>query len=208
MRWHDWVPRAPENVAAFQLWRAGALDRRGHFRARLAAAPGCAEAWRGLGSVRWTAGAFEEARACYARAPALEPDSPMHWDNLGLALRDLGQRDAAIAAFAVATGLDPGYEPAWNEWANVLVELGRPAEALPLYDLAIAIEAGRAVLHHNRGVCLRCLGRKAEAGAPFRRGRSRSSRGYAQFDGGSVGFPRTSPPNEAGRSIGARPALS
>ena len=169
MRWHDWVPREPANVAAFQLWRAGALDAAAEiFRARLAAAPGCAEAWRGLGSVRWTAGAFEEARACYARALALEPGSPMHWGNLGLALRDLGQRDA-VAAFAVATGLDPGYEPAWNEWANVLVELARPAEALPLYDRAIGIEAGRAVLHHNRGVCLRCLGRKAEARASFRR---------------------------------------
>ncbi len=164
MRWHDWTPRESANEAAFDLWRDGALlEAAARFEARLDAAPDCAEAWRGLGSVRWTEGAFEAARVCFARALSIEPCNPMHWGNLGLALRDLRRFDAAIAAFAVATGLDAGYEPAWNEWANVLVERGNPAEALPLYERAIAIEPERAVLHHNRAVCLRLLGRRDEA---------------------------------------------
>jgi tetratricopeptide (TPR) repeat protein len=92
----------------------------------------------------------------------------MHWGNMGLARRDLGQPEAAISAFRVALGLDPLYAPALNEWANVLFDMDRYEEALPLYNASLAIDDGRAVVYHNKGVCLRHMGRLNEAVRHFR----------------------------------------
>jgi tetratricopeptide (TPR) repeat protein len=92
----------------------------------------------------------------------------MHWGNMGLARRDLGQPEAAISAFRVALGLDPLYAPALNEWANVLFDMDRYEEALPLYNASLAIDDGRAVVYHNKGVCLRHMGRLKEAVRYFR----------------------------------------
>src|SRR4051812_36037765 len=94
--------------------------------------------------------------------------SPMNWGNLGLAMRELHRYEGAIGAFEVATALDPTYEPAWNEWANVLVDVRSYHAALLLYDRALSIDDTRAVVHHNRGVCLRMLGRISEAKSCFR----------------------------------------
>jgi tetratricopeptide (TPR) repeat protein len=87
----------------------------------------------------------------------------MHWGNMGLVRRDLGEPEAAIAAFCVSLGLDPEYAPALNEWANVLFDTGKHEQALTLYDAALAIDDTRAVVYHNKGVCLRYLGRLPEA---------------------------------------------
>ena len=66
-----------------------------------------------------------------------------------------------------AAALDPAYEPAFNEWANVLVDVGRYDEALGLYDHALSIDDTRAVVHHNRGVCLRFMGNVEDAVKSF-----------------------------------------
>lgn len=49
-----------------------------------------------------------------------------------------------------------------------MFDVGRYAEALPLYDASLAIDDNRAVVHHNKGVCLRYLGRLPEAVRYFR----------------------------------------
>ena len=91
----------------------------------------------------------------------------MHWHNLGLTYRDLKRLDDAIRMLSFAAALDPTYEPAFNEWANVLVDVGRHNDALSLYDHALSIDDSRAVVHHNRGVCLRLMGNIEDAVKSF-----------------------------------------
>ena len=160
---HTWKPSDPVLLPGFTLWRAGALTEALRFFAS-AARPGAgACAWRGLGSVLWTMGRFEEALTAFRHALELDCYSAMHWANVGLVLRDLGRRECAINAFRVAGVLDPLYEPTFNEWANVLYDNERFPEALELYNKALAVDASRAVVHHNRGVCLLALNRRNEA---------------------------------------------
>lgn len=166
----DWLPADETLRDAFLAWRGGHLDAaRAAFLRVLDATPGSVDAWRGAGSVEWSAGNFPASLAAFQRALDLDCYSPMHWTNVGLALRDLGCRTMAVPAFRIALRLDPAYTPAWNEWANVLVDEHHYAEALPLYDRVLTLDTSRAVYFHNRGVCLRLLGRLDDAMHNFHR---------------------------------------
>lgn len=169
MQWNDWRPWDEDLMPGYEAWRAGRLpDARVFFDEKAKAQPDCADIWRGLGNVAWTLKDFTTALSHYSAALRIEPWSPMHWSNLGLVRRDLDQPEAAIAAFRVALVLDPEYAPALNEWANVLFDVGLYQYALPLYDASLAIDNSRAVVHHNKGVCLRHLGKVVEAEQYFR----------------------------------------
>jgi tetratricopeptide (TPR) repeat protein len=159
----SWKPKDPALLPGFELWRAGALSDALQFFVTAAKPEASACAWRGLGSVLWTLGRFDESLAAFQRALERDCYNAVHWANVGLVLRDLGRREPAINVFRVAASLDPGYEPAFNEWANVLYDEGRFAEALQLYDHALSLDATRAVVHHNRGVCLIALKRRDDA---------------------------------------------
>ncbi len=164
MQWGDWPPRAEALRPAYDLWRSGNLDRAQElFEAWTRLQPEDADGWRGLGNVFWSRGDFVRCLSCYQTALHLKPWSSMNWGNLGLVFRDLGQFQEAEAAFRVCLALDPTYAPGLNEWANVCYDDGRYHEALLLYGRSLAIDAGRAVVHHNRGVCLRTLGQTAAA---------------------------------------------
>lgn len=168
MKWDDWRPANRGLMKAFNLWRKGKLDAAlSHFEHAVAHNDQEADAWRGLGSVLWSLDRFEEAAAAFQRTIELDCWNPMHWHNLGLAYRHLQRLDAAKHLLQVATAMDPGYEPAFNEWANVLVDQGFLEEALILYDRALQLDNSRAVVHHNRGVCLRLLGNFEGAVASF-----------------------------------------
>lgn len=164
-----WRPGDLSLLDAFEAWRAGEHPRaEAAFVDRLLVDPGSVDAWRGLGSLRWTQHRYDEALHAFEQALARAPHDPMHWVDVGLTLRDLGRSSAAIALFEVALRLEPGHVPALNELANALVDTGRPGHALPIYDQVVARVADREVYHHNRGVCLRLLGRIGEAVAELR----------------------------------------
>jgi tetratricopeptide (TPR) repeat protein len=168
MKWNDWRPTNPKLVTAFEVWREGRLEEAlALFSSAVTADEGQADAWRGQGGVLWSLGRFEEAAAAFRKAVALDCWNPMHWHNLGLAYRDLRRFEDSIRMLRFSGALDPKYEPAYNEWANVLVDLGRHDEALRLYDQALSLDEGRAVVHHNRGVCLRLMGNFALARESF-----------------------------------------
>jgi tetratricopeptide (TPR) repeat protein len=169
MQWNDWLPGNKGLIPGYEAWREGRLeDARVFFEEKAEEQPHSADTWRGLGNVAWTMKDFTTALSHFSTALSLEPWSPMHWSNMGLVRRDLGQPEAAIAAFRVALGLDREYAPALNEWANVLFDVSLYEYALPLYDASLAIDNSRAVVHHNKGVCLRHLGRVIEAEQYFR----------------------------------------
>jgi Tfp pilus assembly protein PilF len=168
MKWDDWRPQNPGLKQAFDDWREGkwvaALELFEHAVAEDSLQP---DAWRGMGSVLWTLDRFEQASSAFRHAVELEPWNPMHWHNLGLAYRHLEKPAEARHLLEVATALDPEYEPAFNELANIHVEEGNFREALRIYDHALALDNSRAVVHHNRGVCLRLLGDFKGAAASF-----------------------------------------
>lgn len=163
-----WPPRDPGLNHAFVLWRRGDL-RHALFAmsAAVQSAPTDPDAWRGLGSVRWSCGDFDGALDAFRTALNLEYWSPVHWATVGLALRDLRRPQHAAHALRTATRIDPTYVPAWNELANVLVDCGHPRDALPLYERVLALDDSRAVYHHNRGVALRLVGDRLGAQRAF-----------------------------------------
>jgi tetratricopeptide (TPR) repeat protein len=160
--------RAVTLDAAVRAWAAGdhAAAEAG-FLAAIAASPGDAGAWTGLGLTWWRVRRYADALVAFQEALAREPYYAPHWGNVGLALRDLGRREAALNVFAVARLLDPYYAQAWNEWANLLVDGGDAASARPIYEHALVLDATKAVSWHNYGVCLRLTCARDEARAAF-----------------------------------------
>lgn len=159
MQWDDWQPRDPRLLVPFQIWRDGDLGpAQLAFESWVNEHPCDADGWRGLGNVFWSAQIFDACLCCYQQAVRCSSWNPMHWGNLGLVFRDLGRLSAAEACFEICLAIDPGYAPGLNEWGNVCYDSGRYSEALSLYNQSLAIDRDRAVVHHNRGVCLRALG--------------------------------------------------
>ena len=166
--WNDWRPQDPVLASGFDLWRGGnLLDALLFFQHYLDRHPDDAGALRGYGSVLWTLRLFQEALHFFQLAVRVDCWNPMQWSNLGLVYRDLKQRSRAIRTFEVAVALDPEYEPAYNEWANVLYDAARFGDALVLYDKALSLDNSRAVVHHNRGMCLKVMRDKVSAIAAF-----------------------------------------
>lgn len=169
MQWDDWRPRNPRLTAPFQAWRDGELDEARHeFESWIAEHPSDPDGWRGLGNVFWSARIFAACLYCYQQAVRHDAWNPMHWGNLGLVFRDLERLAAAEACFEICLAIDPSYAPGLNEWGNVCYDDGRHRAALALYDRSLAIDRNRAVVHHNRGVCLRALGDWSGAIESFR----------------------------------------
>jgi tetratricopeptide (TPR) repeat protein len=170
MTWEDWLPSDRTLLPGFELWRSGELSGAlRFFEEFLSDYPDDAAALRGYASVLWTQGRFDGALQFFQKAVRVDCWNPMHWSNLGLMFRELNRRPQAIRAFEVAVALDPCYEPAYNEWANVLFDEGRYADALALYEMALSMNSSRAVVHHNRGVCLRFMGDTDAAVSSFRK---------------------------------------
>lgn len=166
----DWLPQDSALQPAYQAWRRGDLEEaEGAFVSALDLNVHNADAWRGLGSVHWNQGRFEDSLNAFQAALRCDCYSAMNWANVGLSLRELGRRTQAIEAFVISVALEPNYTPAFNEWANVLFDDGRYVEALELYDRALRMDESRAVVHHNRGVCLRFLGEINGAWESFHR---------------------------------------
>jgi tetratricopeptide (TPR) repeat protein len=159
MQWDDWRPRDARLTTPFQAWRDGQLDAARHgFESWIGEHPSDPDGWRGLGNVFWSAQEFGLCLYCYQQAVRYDTWNPMHWGNLGLVFRDLKRLAAADACFEICLAIDPDYAPGLNEWGNVFYDAGRYTAALALYNRSLAIDRNRAVVHHNRGVCLRALG--------------------------------------------------
>jgi Flp pilus assembly protein TadD len=105
--------------------------------------PRDAEAWYGLGRIRYTQQRFQEAADCFERALVLDPRSVKAENNLGLSYEGLNRTDDATSAYRNAIKWQQGSEhPSEQPLLNlgiVLLHQGKLPEAEQLLTQAAAI---------------------------------------------------------------------
>jgi Tfp pilus assembly protein PilF len=105
--------------------------------------PKDAEAWYGLGRIRYTQQRFQEAADCFERALVLDPRSVKAENNLGLSYEGLNRTDDATSAYRNAIKWQQGSEhPSEQPLLNlgiVLLHQGKLPEAEQLLAQAAAI---------------------------------------------------------------------
>jgi len=105
--------------------------------------PKDAEAWYGLGRIRYTQQRFQEAADCFERALVLDPRSVKAGNNLGLSYEGLNRTDEAISAYRNAIKWQQGSEhPSEQPLLNlgiVLLHQGKLPEAEQLLTQAATI---------------------------------------------------------------------
>jgi Flp pilus assembly protein TadD len=119
--------------------------------------PSDADAWYGLGRVRYTEQRFSDALSCFQQALKFSPKSVKAENNIGLAYEATNQTNAAVAAYRQAI-----------EWQNegprdqiseqpllnlgiVLLHRGELAEAEPLLTKAAALAPKDPRIHEQLG---------------------------------------------------------
>jgi Tfp pilus assembly protein PilF len=105
--------------------------------------PKDAEAWYGLGRIRYTQQRFQDAADCFERALVLDPRSAKAENNLGLSYEGLNRTDDATSAYRNAIKWQQGSEhPSEQPLLNlgiVLLHQGKLPEAEQLLTQAAAI---------------------------------------------------------------------
>jgi len=102
-----------------------------------------AEAWYGLGRIRYSLQRFQEATDCFLRALQLAPRSVKAENNLGLAYEGLNRTEDAVAAYRQAIAWQqsdehPSEQPLLN-LSIILVHQGKLQEAQDLLTKAVAV---------------------------------------------------------------------
>ena len=105
--------------------------------------PKNAEAWYGLGRIRYTQQRFQDAADCFERALVFDPRSAKAENNLGLSYEGLNRTDDAISAYRNAIqwqkdSLHPSEQPLLN-LGIVLLHQGKLPEAEQLLTQAASI---------------------------------------------------------------------
>lgn len=150
-----------EAVAAFQAKdydKAEALLQRA-----LEANPNDVEARFGLGMIAGTMGHRDVAIDRMRAVLEVDPDhlSALQW--LAVLCAEAGRDDDAIAHANRHLELNPHSPQVLDALGRCLVRKTRLSEALICFDRAVALEPHVAILHFNRGLALRLLGRDAAA---------------------------------------------
>ena len=117
--------------------------------------PRNAEAWYGLGRIRFTQQRFQDAADCFERALVLDPRSVKAENNLGLSYEGLNRIDDATSAYRSAIQWQkdsphPSEQPLLN-LGIVLLHQGKLPEAEQLLTQAAAIAPGDANIREQLG---------------------------------------------------------
>lgn len=119
--------------------------------------PKNADAWYGLGRIRYTEQRFSDALSCFQRVLTLVPKSVKAENNLGLTYEALNHLDSAIAAYRQAIAWQkegPASERSDQPLLNlgtVLVHQGQLAEAEPLLLEAASLSPNTPQVHEQLG---------------------------------------------------------
>lgn len=155
--------------AALDAARAGDLDGAERtLRAALAANPGDAAAWMGLGNLSLARGRPAEGLEPLRQALALDPGFSAARMNAVQCLRALGRHEAAIDECHVLLAQDPA-GPGAALLARTLGDAGRVEEAAAAYESALDLAPQDASLWCDYGELLRGAKREAEAERALRR---------------------------------------
>jgi Flp pilus assembly protein TadD len=117
--------------------------------------PKNAEAWYGLGRIRYTQQCFQEAATCFERSLVLDPRSVKAKNNLGLSYEGLNRTDDAISAYRQAIewqqgSAHPSEQPLLN-LGIALLHQGKLPEAEQLLTQAAAIAPRDANIREQLG---------------------------------------------------------
>ncbi len=111
---------------------------------------------------------FAEAEVFYDRMLKLSPDDAAAHYRKGLSLRSRDQRDAAIKSFAEAVRLQPGYADARADLGFTYLDAGDYEKALRHFQVINAQSKTFTRARYGAGICLKELGRFAEAAEELR----------------------------------------
>ena len=108
-----------------------------------------------LGTVLDRTDRWEEAKAHYEQALAIDPFHARAMNNLAIGLDMRGQSAAAIALFKRAVQAAPDNTEVYSNLGTALIGAGRFDEALSMLDAAIRLDDTLADAHNNRGIATR-----------------------------------------------------
>ncbi len=143
-------------------------EAEGLFRQAIAADPGTAAGYLGLGATLQGRGDLVGAIGQYRLALEQRPDDVEALTNLGLALAQSGKVEEGTQHLEKALDLAPGHLGASLNLALVHLQAGRPEAALATVDSALPWQPGQRQLVERRASALTALGRHAEAAASWR----------------------------------------
>ncbi len=129
------------------------------WRGTVARSPRSWLAHSNLGRVELESGDPEAARAEFATALALQPDSAEVRANLGHALEMLGRPGEARAQYEAAVAASPRFAGAHYDLGRALLQAGRPGAAQGELAEAIRLDPGSAPAHNNLGLAFAQSGR-------------------------------------------------
>ncbi|MDB6021912.1 MAG: Tetratricopeptide 2 repeat protein [Pedosphaera sp.] len=121
-----------------------------------------------LGRALDDAGRPDEAKAEFAAALRIEPESPATLNGLGVHFAKQGDMTNALGYYASALRNQPFYGDAHYNLGNVLAHEGKLAEAADQYAEALRIKPDSPDAHNNLGAVLAGLGQLDEAVAHFK----------------------------------------
>jgi tetratricopeptide (TPR) repeat protein len=162
---------APLPARAVELNAAGARaiaeGRLSTAEARLAVAleysPRFVEAWVNLGYVELGRGNFEQARADFTRARALNQDIPAPHHALGVLAEDEGMGEEAELHYRAALKVDPGFAPARANLGRRLFARGQYENAREQFERLVEVAPDSLEGWVGEAEVLRQLGRATKA---------------------------------------------
>src|SRR5437660_4336739 len=122
-----------------------------------------------LGALLQEQDRFDEARAAFDQALALDPSYAEAHFNRGGVLQQQGRLAEAVEAYVQALRLRPDYAEAATNAGIMLQELGRSGEAAAAFEHAAKLRPAAPDPHNNRGIALLARGQAAEAVTAFQR---------------------------------------
>ena len=122
-----------------------------------------------IGKMLFALKRYDEARSAFESALTEDLSFyPAHAALATIAATLGGDVEIALHEYALAAELNPGDGILFYDYGTALLRAQRWQEALEQFDRAAALEPYFPDVHHNRGLALDRLGRRAEAVAAYR----------------------------------------
>lgn len=122
-----------------------------------------------LGAVLDLQDRWDDARAHYQRALAINPFHARAMNNLGVGLDRHGDSPAAVALFERAIDISPSSAEFYVNYGSALIQLRRFADAQRVLATGLALDPRAPNAHNNLGIALASLGDLPRARASFER---------------------------------------
>jgi Tfp pilus assembly protein PilF len=151
------------HLADFESHHGSAERAEAMYRRALELAPGCIQAYDGLGSLLLGEGRIADAAVEFREALKRDPSHVVAHGNLGVALYQQGLTNDSVAELREAIRLAPGYADAHYNLATILEAGGQLEGAITEYEAAARAQPLDAGVRRGLGAALAAAGRREEA---------------------------------------------